>query len=210
MSDDTKTNTTKRTTPRKRSMRAAIDLTTRPGATDRIIAGAKARYIRILKAQADFNDWVDRHVMKGIIERYNEGVADPAKRLDTLVLYDERGDNKLAVERQITRSLDSRADMARALVEEYLAEVEGKTIDLSEDAAIVYELLRGIFFGRRGFKFTPQLFQFILIDPDRIKDERLAKAQQLLKGSIHTNKNQWYAHVYEFDEQEREYVKVSI
>lgn len=192
-----KTNEARRTTPRKRVHRAALEFTSNPTKTERIVAGARNRYIKILKAQAAFDEYIVKQIIEGIIEPYNENVT-PQQHIDTIQLFDVTGEWKLSFERQIKRSLDGRAEMAKNLVEQYLNDVENKTIELDADAELVYNLLRTMFFSKHGFKFTPSLYQFLLLDPAKIYDERLRKAHALLKESIRVDRSNWYAHIYKY------------
>lgn len=187
----------KRTKPVRSSHRAAIELCSNPSKTERIVAGARNRYLKVLKAQKAYEEYIYSKVMEDIIDSYNEGV-DEDRQIDTIQLFSHNGDMKLSVERLIQRSLDSRADMAKTLVEEYLADVENKTIELDADAKLVYNLLRGIFFKKQGFKFTPSLWHFLKLDEKDIHDKRLKKAHKLLKESIRVDRSNWYAHIYEY------------
>lgn len=209
---DQKRTQQKRTAPVKRRHRAALELTCNPTKTERIVAGARNRYIKILKAQKAFNEYIEKQIIEGILEKYNHGLPEDQK-IDTIPLYDQTGEYKLSFERQIKRYLDGRAEMARNLVEQYLADVENKTLELDADAEMVYNLLRSMFFSKRGFKFTPSLYQFLLLDRDRIHDKRLREAHKLLKESIHVDRTKWYAHVFKYVTDEEtgagEYVKLT-
>lgn len=185
----------KRTVPNRKKHRAALELHSSPSKTERIVAGAKNRYAKILKAQADFDSYISKQIIEGILEKYNEGLSAD-QHIDTIQLFDQSGDYKLSFERQITRVLDGRAEMAKNLVEAYLVEVENKTIELDADAQLVYNLLRSMFFSRNGFKFSPQLNQFLMLDEAKIHDTRLLKAHRLLKESIKMDRSNWYAKMY--------------
>jgi hypothetical protein len=187
----------KRTLPVKKAHRAALDLTTNTSKTERLINGAKKRYIYMLKAKAEFDAFISKHVLEGIITEYNQGLSED-QHIDTIMLFDATGDWKLSFERQITKTLDGRAEMAKNLVEQYLAEVEGKTVEFDIDTQLVYNLLRSMFFSKKGFKFSPSLNQFLLLDASKIHDARLKKAHTLLKESIHIDKSNWYAHVHKY------------
>lgn len=190
-------NNAKRTKPVKRTHRAALELASTPSKTDRIVAGARNRYIKVLNAQADFDAFIAKQVLEGIIDEYNTNLpAD--KHIDTIQLFDATGDFKLSFERMIQRTLDGRAEMARSLVEQYLNDVENKTIDLDADAQLVYNLLRSMFFSKKGFKFSPSLNQFLMLDESKIHDTRLRKAHGLLKESIRVDRSNWYAHMYKY------------
>lgn len=207
-----KTTEPRRTKPRKRVHRAALELTSNPSKTERIVAGARNRYIKVLQAQAAFDEYIAKQIIKSIIEPYNEGVTED-QHIDTIQLFDATGEWKLSFERQIKRSLDGRADMAKNLVEQYLADVENKTVELDADAQLVYNLLRTMFFSRHGFKFTPSLYQFLLLDPAKINDARLRKAHSLLKESVRVDRSNWYAHVYKYVKDHTgngEYVKLNL
>lgn len=202
----------KRTKPVKRAARAALEITCNPTKIERIVAGARNRYIKVLEAQERFNDYIVKQIIEGILDEYNAGLpAD--KHLDTIQIFDETGAWKLSFERQIKRHLDGRAEMARALVEQYLKDVENKVIELDADATLVYNMLRGMFFSKKGFKFTPQLNQFLMLDASKINDERLQKAHKLLRESIRMDRSNWYAHVFKYVVDKKtgngEYVKLT-
>lgn len=210
---DQKSYETKKTEPHKKAHRAALNLTSNPKKTEKIVAGARNRYIKLLKAQKAFNDYIQKQVIEGIMDKYNEKVR-PDQQIDTIQLYDHTGNYKLNLERQINRHLDGRADMAKQLVEEYIQDVENNVIELDPDSQMVYNLLRSMFFSKRGgFKMSPQMWQFILMDEKDIHDKRLKEAHKLLRESIHVDRSNWYAHVFVYKEDQNglgSYEKLSI
>lgn len=187
----------KRTSPVRKSHRAAIDLTTTPSKVEKIIGGSIIRYVKLLRAKALWEEYIAKQLLEGIITEYNNKVT-PDEHIENIQLFDSNGDYKLTFERQITRTLDGRAEMAKNLVEQYLGEMENKVGEMDPDTEMVYNLLRTMFFSKRGFKWTPSLNQFLMIDPAKIHDRRLKQAHHMLKESIHIDKSNWYAHVYKY------------
>lgn len=191
-----KTHNKKRSMPRNKKHRAALEFTSTPTKTERIVLGAKKRYEAVLKAHHNFDTYIKNQVVDGIIGAYNEKV-DPEERFDGMPLFDNTGDVKLTIERQINRSFDGRADMAHNMISEYIKEMEGRVEYADADTKMVYDFLRGIFFKKRGgFKWTPQLNDFLMWPEDRINDSRLKKAQKLLREAVHIDRSNWYAHIY--------------
>lgn len=188
----------KRTKPVKKTHRAALELHSNPKKTERIVAGARNRYAKYLKAKHDFEEYVYKQVIQGIIEEYNKGIRGD-EHIDTIQLFDHTGDWKLNIERRINRNLDGRADMAKNLVEQYLSEVEQGLIEMDPDAEMIYSFLRNMFYKKRGgFKFSSALNEFLLMDENKIHDKRLKKAHKLLKECIHIDRSNWYANVYKY------------
>lgn len=204
----------KRIKPRGRKERAALTLTSNPTKEERIVKGALNRYLKILKAQANFDDYIEKQVFEGIIDKYNENV-DPPMQIETIQLFSQGetdlapGEYKLSVERQIKRTMDSRAEMARNLVEEWIREYENRTTDIPDGEFMVATMKRA-FFSRKGFKFNAELYQFLIMPEDKIHDSRLKKAQKLLRESLKVDKSQWYAHIWKYCEKENTYNKVTL
>jgi hypothetical protein len=201
----------KRTKPFLKKHRVAIELTTTPSACDKLVAQAVKRYGKMLEEQKAWMDWVHEKVIVAIIEASNAKL-EPADQTDTLTLYSTDGEYKFTVERQLKKFVDARAEMAKAKIEDWLREYESKTIQADDDSALIYDFLKKMFFGSKlkQFRWTPQLMDFITMDPARIHDKRLKEAQALLKESIRVDRSKWYSHVYKYDEAENEYKKMEV
>lgn len=202
-----------RTYPVSRNMRTAIEMTGGATKHERTVKGALNRYIRILKAQKAFDDYVHDKVKKDIIDKYNE-MTDESKHIETLQLFSQGvdlgpGEYKLTFERRIKKNMDARAQMARSLVDSWLRDYEQQTTQV-EGGEMVYNLLKGLFFSRNGFRWTQQLYQFLLMPESKIPDKRLREAQKLIKESIIIDKTNWYCHIWRYNEEQNDYLKVEL
>lgn len=200
---------TKPKQPRFRKHRLVIELTSNPNAVDRLVLSAAKRYQKMLLEEEKYRDWVEQKVIEGMIEKANQSL-EPDKQTDTLTLYTQDGQYQFTVERQNKRFMDGRAHQAKALIEEWLTEKEAQS-DMDADTTLVYDFLKSMFFGsqQKQFRWTPQLMKFITMDPRKIHDQRLKKAQALLADSIRVNRSTWYSHVYKLDQETGEYNKLT-
>jgi hypothetical protein len=204
----------KRTKPRNRKARAALEITAGATKEERIVKGALNRYLKVLESQKRFAEYIEKQVFEGIIDEYNKNV-DPDMQIETIQLFSQGtdglkpGEFKLSVERQIKRHLDSRAEMARNLVEEWLREYETRSVEFP-DGELIYQTMKRAFFSKKGFKFNAELYHFLLLPESKIHDPRLKKAQKLLKESIKIDKSQWYAHIWKYCSDDNTYKKVTL
>jgi len=200
----------KRTRSGRMKHRAALELSKQKDAQDRLIDQAIRKQAQIYKAQLAFNEWVEEKIEKGIIQTANESL-EPKDQLETITLFSQDGAKKFYFGRQSKKFVDARAQQAMALIESWLNEKE-QLVEMDADSELIYEFLRGIFFGSRNkqFRWTPQLMQFITMETDRIHDSRLKQAQKLLKASLRVDKSEWMTRVFRFDEENNEYVAMKL
>lgn len=200
----------KRTQPRLTRHRVALELSKQKDSSDKLIDQAEKRFVRVLKAQIVYNNWVENQIENGIIKKSNESL-DPKDQTDTLTIFASDGSKKLYLGRSARRSLDGRAQRAMALIDEWLKEKEA-TLEMDEDSSMIYEFLKAIFFGSRKkqFRWTPQLMDFITMNPIKIHDKRLREAQELLKVAIRIDKSKWTIELSRFDDAQNEYIKIDI
>lgn len=197
-----------RTEPWKVAHRKMIELTLTDSVMDMMLKQIVMLEKSRLRAKHDMQDYLMENVVEAVINAANEKM-DPELRQDSLVLHSTDGTWKFSINQQIKRWFDDRASQAIAYIQDFIN--EHQEVSPNPDMELMIEWLKGLFFGasrKKKLKFTPQLHDFMTKDPDELHDDRLKKAQQILKDSYHTKRTSWYYTVEKFVESENEYVSL--
>jgi hypothetical protein len=159
-----------------------------------------------LRAEHDMKEYLMEEVVERVINAANEKL-DPDMRQDSLTLHTTDGMWKFQINQQIRRWFDDRANQAAGYIQDFIN--EHQEVNANPDMELMIEWLKGLFFGssrKKKLKFTPELHDFMTKDSDELHDDRLKKAQQILRDSYHTQRTSWYYSVEKFVEEENEYI----
>jgi len=206
-----KTKTKKRSKPRKKVQRRMLELTTTPDQVDMMLRQFLLEEQRVARARKEFDQLINDMIIKGILEPGNE-MLDPADQQESMTLYASDGSIRFSIGRQIKRFFDDRAHQAKVFIEDFINEHEQKTMDTDPDVKVLINMLKTLFFGtrqKRHFKFTPELQDFMNMEGKDLHDERIIKAQQILKSAMHIEKSKWYYYCEVWNKEELDYDRVS-
>ena len=199
------------TRPKKKVHRRMLELTTTKDQVDMLLNMTVKEYKRKLAADKQWEGWIMEMFVQGIIEPGNEHLDEQDKQ-DSMTLYRSDGMVRVQIGRQRNRSFDDRAHQAKAYIQDFINEHEERTISGNEDVKVIINMLRNLFFSTRkqkGFKFTPELQDFMAMDSNDLHDERLKKAQKILKDAFKVEASAWYCRVEEYNEEEGGYVSIT-
>ena len=200
----------KRTEPYLKSHRKITDLMLNDDTKDHLVEMAVREHNRALIAEDECMDFYMKTFVHGVLEPANDRL-DPDDQSDSLVLHHSSGDYKVVVRQQNRRYFDDRVSEARALIEDFINEHETKS-KLEGDIKQLIAMLKMMFFGskqKRKFRFTPELHDFMTTDPKELSDERLHKAQQIMKKSYQVEKTRWYREVFKYNDEEKKYDRIT-
>ena len=200
----------RRTEPYLKSHRSIIDLMLNEDTKEHLVNMAIREHNRAITAEEEAMDFFMKTFVEGVLEPANERL-DPDDQSDSLVLHSENGDYKIVVRQQNRRYFDDRVSEARALIQDFINEHEKKIAELDPDVKALISMLKLMFFGahqKRKFRFTPELHDFMTMDPKDLGDERLKKAQKIMKKCYRVEKTRWYREVYKYDEKTKKYEPV--
>jgi len=198
----------RRKQPFKKVHRKMLDMTLTEGMKEMLIEHIVMLEKYVIRSKNDMMEYLHKNVIDAIITAANEKLP-PELQQDSLVLHSTDGSLKISINQQIRRWFDDRAHQATSYVMDFID--EHRQISVDSDMEVMLDWLQGMFFGasrKKKFKFTPQLFDFMNKEPDELKDDRLKKAQQILKEAFHHERSKWYYTVEVFDEELNEYVKM--
>lgn len=185
----------RRNTPRKKKHRAALELTSTPSKTDKLIQRLLKQKERVREQQEKFEELITTQVVDGMIKEANDKLDKP---ITSLPLYSLDGHKKIVVSQKTVTIFDGRAEQGAALINQVID-------DYSEsqehpDHELLTTFLKGIFQGARSvIRKTPQLMKFLTLPEKKIHDKRLLEAQKLIRESMKSVPSKWYTEVYELD-----------
>jgi hypothetical protein len=200
----------KRTYPYKLIHRKMLDLVTSQDQVDMLLRMARKEQIRKNAAEREFEEFMMQTFVEGLIEPANEQLDEQDKQ-DSMTLYASNGMIRLQIGRQRNRSFDDRSHQAKAYIQDFINDYESRIIDGDSDIIVLINMLKKLFFSSRqqkSFKFTPELQDFMQMDPKELKDERLKLAQKILQEAFRVEASAWYFRVHEFNEETGEYEDV--
>ena len=200
----------KRSEPFLKAHRKITDLMLNDDTKDHLVEMAVREHNRALNAEDECMDFFMKTFVQGVLEPANDNL-DPDDQSDSLVLHHSTGDFKIVVRQQSRRYFDDLVTEARALIENFITENEQKS-KLEGDMKQLISMLKMMFFGskqKRKFRFTPELHDFMTMDPNDLSDERLKKAQKIMNKSYHVEKTRWYREVFEYDKEKQKYERIS-
>lgn len=197
----------RRTEPYLKAHRSIIDLMLNEDTKEHLIHMAVREHNRAINAEEEAMDYFMKTFVHGVLEPANERL-DPDDQSDSLVLHSSDGTYKVVVRQQNRRYFDDRVSEARALIQDFISEHEKKIVDLDPDVKAFISMLKLMFFGshqKRKFRFTPELHDFMTMDPKELGDARLKKAQKIMKKCYHVEKTRWYREVYKYNDKSKKY-----
>lgn len=206
MSTQTEEKSRLRTEPWKKAHRKMIELTMTDSVMNMMLKQIVMLEKSKLRAQHDMQDYLMEEVVESVINAANEKL-EPELRQDSLTLHSTDGIWKFQINQQMKRWFDDRAGQAVAYIQDFIN--EHQQVSKNPDMELMIDWLKGLFFGasrKKKLKFTPQLHDFMTKDPADLHDERLKKAQQILKDSYHSKRTSWYYSVEKFVEDRNDYM----
>lgn len=196
-----------RTEPWSRGHRKVIDLMLNDDMKETLISQALREHTRALQAEEEAQDYFMKMFVHGVLEPANERL-DPDDQQDSLILHSEDGQYKIVVRQQNRRFFDDRVSEARALIQDFIDAHEQRTKEVDPDAKVLIGMLKRMFFGahqKRKFRFTPELHDFMTMDPKDLSDPRLKKAQKIMNKCYQVEKTRWYREVYKYNSLSKKY-----
>lgn len=192
--------------PWKKNHRKMVDMFLNDTAAEMAVQQAVKEHVRSVEAEESAHEYFMEMFVFGIINPANERLDEEEESLN---LHSEDGDYKVRVERRNIRGFKDIVMEAKALLQEVIDET------LDEDSSSVpvgmIKLVKSLLFGRTNrtqFKFTDTLKDFMQMDPEELGDERLIKAQEIVKKAYKVEKGRWYRTVFRYDESEQRYVSI--
>lgn len=197
----------KRTYPRKKAHRKIIDFTLTEQTTEMLLEQLVMLDKARIRADKDMHDYVLDKIVERVIERGNEELPEALQQTG-LTLYSPDGKIRFSVNQQISRNFDDRSHQATALITSFIN--DHKSTELDPDKIWLVSMLEAMLFGasrKKQFRHTPELKTFMETEDEKLPDDRLIKARDILREAYYTHRSKWYYHIEVWSDKQKRYVK---